>query len=87
MAKPDNRERNARIIAMASQGKGPAEIARALGLSPGVVLGVLHRARQAGRKAAPSVEHKRSQEVAADKPKPDVAVEEANRDKGDNAPP
>jgi hypothetical protein len=51
MLKPDNSERNARIIGLAGQGKGPAAIARELGLTPGVVLGVLHRARKVGPKA------------------------------------
>jgi ACR3 family arsenite efflux pump ArsB len=51
MAVSDNRERNARIIELADHGKGPAAIARELGLTPGVVLCVLHRARKVGPKA------------------------------------
>jgi predicted transcriptional regulator len=47
-SKPDNRERNARILELARQGKGQAEIARELGISRGVVNGVLRRARDAG---------------------------------------
>lgn len=44
----DNTERNARIIDLARQGKAPAEIARELGVSRGVVSGVIRRARDAG---------------------------------------
>jgi hypothetical protein len=49
MPKPDNTERNARIVGLANQGKPPADIARKLGIRRGVVLGVLHRARKAGK--------------------------------------
>ena len=41
--KPDNSERNARIVDLARQGKAPAEIARELGLGRGIVNGVVHR--------------------------------------------
>lgn len=46
--KPDNSERNARIVDLARQGKAPAEIARELGLGRGIVNGVVRRARDAG---------------------------------------
>lgn len=39
-----NAARNAAIVALRGEGVGPREIARRLGLSPGVVSGVLHRA-------------------------------------------
>jgi DNA-binding CsgD family transcriptional regulator len=52
MPRPDNTERNARIIELARQGKGPIAIAREWRLSPGIVLGVVHRARKAGNVAS-----------------------------------
>lgn len=42
--KPDNSERNARIIEMRKAGKFPREIAKALGVTRNVVIGALHRA-------------------------------------------
>jgi hypothetical protein len=51
MPKPDNTERNARIIELSKQGKQPTDIARALRIGRGIVSGVLHRARRAGKVA------------------------------------
>lgn len=53
-SKPDNSGRNTRILELARQGKAQAEIARELGISRGVVGGVVRRARDAG--ALPSTE-------------------------------
>ncbi len=53
----DNTERNARIIGLASQGKAPAEIARELEISRGVVSGVIRRARDS-RKLPKSQPHR-----------------------------
>lgn len=39
-----NAERNAKIIALRKEGVGPREIARRMGISNGVVSGVLNRA-------------------------------------------
>jgi DNA-binding transcriptional regulator LsrR (DeoR family) len=47
-SKPDNTDRNARILELARQGKGQAEIAHELGMSRGVISGVIRRARDAG---------------------------------------
>jgi transposase len=46
--RPDNTERNGRIIDLARQGKAPADIARELGISRGAVSGVIRRARDSG---------------------------------------
>ena len=75
MAKPDNTQRNASILELAGRGKPPAEIARELGLSRGVVLGVLHRARRAEAKVSPSAETERPQDAAVETLKPDDAGE------------
>lgn len=42
--KPDNSERNARIVEMRKAGNFPREIAKALGVSRNVVIGVTNRA-------------------------------------------
>jgi transposase len=47
-SKPNNSERNARILDLARQGKAPAQIEAELGLSRSVVSGVLRRARDTG---------------------------------------
>jgi transposase len=47
-SKPDNRERNAHILDLARQGKAQAEIAHELGMSRGVISGVIRGARDAG---------------------------------------
>jgi transposase len=76
--KPDNSERNTRIVDLARQGKAPAEIARELGLGRGIVNGVVRRARDAGalpRTERPATtEHK--QEAVAEARLPDEKEEE-----------
>ena len=48
MSKPDNTDRDARIFELPRQGKAQAAIARELGMSRGVISGVIRRARDAG---------------------------------------
>ena len=71
----DNTERNARIIGLACQGKAPAEIARELGISRGVVSGVIRRARDSGKlpKAQPSRVEESREPLAA----PSIGNEES----------
>jgi len=63
----DNTERNARIVGLASQGKAPADIARELGISRGVVSGVIRRARDSGKltKAHPATVEQSVEPMAA----------------------
>ncbi|MHB1422838.1 MAG: helix-turn-helix domain-containing protein [Gemmataceae bacterium] len=79
VSRQDNTERNARILDLARQGKPPAEIARELGISRGVVSGVLRRARDSGvlNKAEPS----RTAERHEPAPEPTIG-EEASQDQG-----
>jgi transposase len=70
-SKPDNAERNARILDLARQGKTQAEIARELGLSRGTVSGVIQRGREAETLAKPrspqASEERRPDEVGGEK--------------------
>jgi transposase len=58
--KPDNTERNARIIDLARQGKAQTEIGRELNISRGIVSGVIRRARDVGTLA--KVERSKAEE-------------------------
>jgi transposase len=76
--KPDNSERNARIVDLSRQGKAPAEIARELGLGRGIVNGVVRRARDAGAlsRTEPPVPTEHRQEPASEGRLPDDKEEE-----------
>ncbi len=89
----DNTERNACIISLAGQGKAPAEIARELGISRGVVSGVIRRARDAGKLAKThpstveeSVEPMAAQSILTEERRPGEAQETQYQDSQDPIP-